>query len=156
RMDVSFVRRLAADLTRGTVVLVGPLNNADPDLLKLPRVVHLGQQPFDRLPALARAAAVLVMPYADLPVTRAMQPLKLKEYLATGRPVVVRDLPATREWSDALDLVDTAQAFSDAVRHRIISGVSIGQRTARARLAEESWAAKARAFEHWIDQPRSA
>jgi hypothetical protein len=36
------------------------------------------------------------MPYADLAATRAMQPLKLKEYLATGRPVVVRDLPATR------------------------------------------------------------
>ena len=34
------------------------------------------------------------MPYADLPVTRAMQPLKLKEYLVTDRPVVVADLPA--------------------------------------------------------------
>ena len=39
-----------------------------------------------RAPALAREAAVLIMPYADLPVTRAMQPLKLKEYLATDRP----------------------------------------------------------------------
>ena len=51
------------------------------------------------------------MPYADLPVTRAMQPLKLKEYLATGRPVVVRDLPATRAWADCLDLADTPEAF---------------------------------------------
>ena len=60
-------------------------------------------------PALAREAAVLVMPYADLPVTRAMQPLKLKEYLATGRPVVVRDLPATRAWADCLDLAGTPE-----------------------------------------------
>jgi glycosyltransferase involved in cell wall biosynthesis len=156
RMDVDFVRRLAADLTRGTIVLVGPLNNPDPAVLKLPRVVHLGPQPFDRLPALARAAAVLVMPYADLPVTRAMQPLKLKEYLATGRPVVVRDLPATREWSDALDLADTPAAFSDAVRRRIESGVPSGQRAARERLDDESWEAKAREFEHWIGGPQAA
>jgi glycosyltransferase involved in cell wall biosynthesis len=156
RMDVEFVRRLAADLTRGTVVLIGPLNSPDPTLLRLPRVVHLGPQPFDQLPGLARAAAVLVMPYADLPVTRAMQPLKLKEYLATGRPVVVRDLPATREWSDALDLADTPETFSDAVRRRIDSGVPAYQRAARVRLADESWVAKAREFEHWIGGLRPA
>jgi len=85
-----------------------------------------------------------------------MQPLKLKEYLATGRPVVVRDLPATREWADALDLADTPEAFSAAVRRRIATGLPAGQRGARARLAGESWTAKARAFEHWIDRPRPA
>lgn len=150
RMDVAFVSRLAADLTRGTIVLVGPLNSPDPTLLKLPRVVHLEPQPFHRLPGLARTASVLVMPYADLPVTRAMQPLKLKEYLATGRPVVVRDLPATRDWADALDVVDTPEQFSATVRRRMESGVPDKQRAARARLAQESWAAKALAFEQWI------
>jgi len=156
RMDVAFVRQLAADLTRGTVVLVGPLDSPDPALLKLPRVVHLGPQPFHRLPGLAREAAVLVMPYADLPVTRAMQPLKLKEYLATGKPVVVRDLPATRDWSDALDLAGTPEAFSRAVRLRLREGLPAGHRAARARLARESWAAKARTFERWIGRPRPA
>jgi glycosyltransferase involved in cell wall biosynthesis len=154
RMDVAFVRRLAADLTCGTIVLVGPIDSPDPSLLKLPRVLHLGPQPFHRLPALARAAKVLVMPYADLPVTRAMQPLKLKEYLATGRPVVVRDLPSTREWSDALDLAVTPEAFSAAVRRRIDTDLPAGQRAARARLADESWAAKAEQFEEWIGRPR--
>ncbi len=89
RMDAAFVRRLGADLDRGTVVLVGPEEGSDPALVRTPRVVRLPVQPFGRLPGLARAADVLVMPYADLPVTRAMQPLKLKEYLATGKPVVV-------------------------------------------------------------------
>jgi glycosyltransferase involved in cell wall biosynthesis len=153
RMDLAFVRRLAADLTRGTVVLVGPTDSPDPALLNLPRVLLLGQQPFHRLPALARAAKVLVMPYADLPVTRAMQPLKLKEYLATGRPVVVRELPSTRDWSDALDLASTPETFSAAVRRRIDTDLPAGQRAARARLTSESWAAKARAFEQWIGRP---
>src|SRR5207244_1680720 len=68
----------------------------------------------------------------------------------------VRDLPATREWADALDLADTQEAFSAAVRRRIETGVPAGQRAARARLAGESWAVKARALEHWIDGPRPA
>jgi hypothetical protein len=107
----------------------------------------------ERLPTLARGASVLVMPYADLPVTRAMQPLKLKEYLASGRPVVVRDLPATREWSDACDLVETPEEFSRVVRDRMRTGLPGTQQSARERLSDESWAAKARTFERWL-RPR--
>jgi glycosyltransferase involved in cell wall biosynthesis len=147
RMEVSFVTRLASDLPRGTIVLAGPQGEYDPGLRKAARVLHLGPLPYEMLPQLAREAAVLIMPYADIAVTQAMQPLKLKEYLATGKPVVVRDLPATREWSDCLDLAATPESFSDAVRRRLATGLPEEQRRARARLAAESWAAKARQFE---------
>jgi glycosyltransferase involved in cell wall biosynthesis len=149
RMDVSFVERLNDEMTSGTIVLAGPEAEPDPALSRCRRVLRLGSLPFDQLPTLAREAAVLVMPYADLPVTRAMQPLKLKEYLATGKPVVVRDLPSTREWADCLDLGDTPQAFSQAVRRRLTTGLPEEQATARARLASENWAEKARLFERW-------
>lgn len=147
RMDVDFVGRMAEELGSGTILLTGPLSDPDPELLRLPRVRHLPPVPFDVLPHLAREAAVLVMPYADLPVTRMIQPLKLKEYLATGKPVVVRDLPATRSWSDAADVAGSAESFSEAVRRRIASGLPEEQRAARARLDQEGWATKAAQFE---------
>jgi glycosyltransferase involved in cell wall biosynthesis len=149
RMDVAFVRQLAADLREGMVVLAGPSAEHDPALDELPRVRRLGALPFEQLPHLAGEAAALVMPYADLPVTRAIQPLKLKEYLATGRPVIVRDLPATRAWADCLDLAATPEAFSEAVRRRLATGLPPEQEGARARLAGESWAAKAQELERW-------
>ena len=150
RMDVAFVRRLADDLPRGTIVLVGPENDPDPLLYQPARVVAVPSLPFAALPHVAREAAVLIMPYADLPVTRAMQPLKLKEYLATGRPAVVRDLPATRPWVDCLDRADTPEAFARLVRLRIETGLPAEQRAARERLANETWAIKARVFERWL------
>ena len=67
------------------------------------------------MPQLARESDVLIMPYADLPVSRAMQPLKLKEYLATGKPAVVRHLPSTHEWGDCLDLAQSPEEFSASV-----------------------------------------
>jgi glycosyltransferase involved in cell wall biosynthesis len=150
RMDTEFVRRLSNELERGTVLLAGPLSDPDPALLHLPKVVHIGVVPFAQLPSLAREAAVLIMPYADLPVNRAIQPLKLKEYLATGRPVVVSDLPATREWADCLDLAATPGEFSQLVRDRLLSAVPNEQKTARARLDVETWAGKAQTFEAWV------
>jgi glycosyltransferase involved in cell wall biosynthesis len=149
RMDLALLRRLTADLGRGTVVLAGPEDDPDPNLATLPRTVRLGSLPFASLPHLAREAAVLIMPYADLPVTRAMQPLKFKEYLATGRPVVARALPATQSWADCADLTTTPETFSEAVLGRLSSGLPESQRVARSRLDGESWAEKARQLENW-------
>jgi glycosyltransferase involved in cell wall biosynthesis len=150
RMDVAWVKRLAAGLSEVTIVLVGPKADPAPELLETPGVVYVPPLDFEQLPQLAREASVLVMPYADLPVTRTMQPLKLKEYLATGRPAVVRDLPANREWADCMDMVDSADDFVAAVQARLRTGLPVQQRAARARLEAESWAEKARLFERWV------
>jgi glycosyltransferase involved in cell wall biosynthesis len=149
RMDVSFLERLGAELTRGTIVLVGPAADPDPALEQIPRLMRIPPWSYQDLPLLARAARVLIMPYADLPVTRAMQPLKLKEYLATNRPVVVRDLPATRGWADCLDLADTPESFSAAVRSRLEDGLPECQAEARRRLECEGWDEKATTLERW-------
>ncbi|MGL6096608.1 MAG: hypothetical protein ACRC7O_12530 [Fimbriiglobus sp.] len=150
RTDVDFVARLASTMTQGTVVLVGPTESPPARLFGLPRVAVRPSAPFARLPHLAAAAGVLVMPYADLPVTRAFQPLKLKEYLATGRSVVVRDLPATQAWADAADLAATPEAFAAFVMERLAGGLPGGQRFARGRLAAEGWDGKATMFESVI------
>jgi glycosyltransferase involved in cell wall biosynthesis len=150
RMDTDFVRELDGAMTSGTIVLAGPTADPDPALDALPRVVRLGALPFAQLSNLAREAAVLIMPYADLPVTRAMQPLKLKEYLATGKPVVVRDLPSTRSWTDCLDLADNPASFAQAVLTRIERGLSEDQAEARESLTGETWTEKALEFERWV------
>jgi glycosyltransferase involved in cell wall biosynthesis len=146
RLDLDVLRAVSGSLTAGTVVLIGPEDRPDPALADIPRVVRRPAMPVTDLPAVAAAADVLVMPYADLPVTRAMQPLKLKEYLATGKPAVVRDLPANRAWADALDVAATPADFAAAVRRRLAGGLPEGQRAARRRLAAEDWSAKAADF----------
>jgi glycosyltransferase involved in cell wall biosynthesis len=149
RMDTRFVHQLADSIHRGTILLVGPLEHPDPDLLAAPHVVRLPAVDYQQLPRLAADAAALIMPYADLPVTRAMQPLKLKEYLATGKPVVARALPAIEAWADGLDAVASAEEFVSAVNLRIQTGLDPAQQAARMRLNSESWAAKAQQFEQW-------
>jgi len=149
RMDADFIRRLSADLDSGTVLLVGPAQDPDESLFTLPRVQHVPPVPLQVLPRLAAETDVLIMPYIDADVTRAMQPLKLKEYLATGKPAVVRDLPATRPWGDCLDLANSPAEFSRLVQQRSATGLPASQREARNRLAEESWENKARRFEEF-------
>jgi glycosyltransferase involved in cell wall biosynthesis len=160
RMDVDWVAALDAALERehidAHIVLVGPREDPDPRLWALPRVVYRAAVQYDELPALAANAAVLVMPYADLPATRAMQPLKLNEYLASGRPAVVRDLPATRPWGVACDVCNSAEAFAARVVERLRTGLPPEQRAARAALERESWDAKASTFDSLLGAERAA
>ena len=142
RLDVGWCRRLASE-SGATLVVVGPTDGEPPASLREAGVVMPGPAAYEELPAIAGRADVLVMPYIDAPVTRAMQPLKLKEYLATDRPVVARDLPATRPWADACDLVSSEQGMIAAVKRRLTEGTPAEQRAARQRLGEHSWRRKA-------------
>ena len=155
RLDTPMLTALSQALSRtmpqAHILLAGPLQDPDPQLLQLPNVVTTGPLPFAQLPSLAARADVLIMPYADLPVTRAMQPLKMKEYLATGRPVVVSPLPAVAAWQDAMDVCDTPAEFASAVQAAIRTGLSHEHRTARRRLGQESWAAKASQLRNVLD-----
>ena len=154
RMDSPSLIQLSKDLIEGTIVLIGPQQDPDPALLTLSNVRVLPAQPLSALPAIAEQASVLIMPYADLPVTRAMQPLKLKEYLATGKSVVVKRLPSTDVWADCLDAAETPAEFSQIVRNRVYSGISPAQALARCRLHQESWKSKADRFEHLLKSER--
>jgi glycosyltransferase involved in cell wall biosynthesis len=151
RMDLTFLQALNSKLSRCKIVLIGPQEDPDPRLFTLNRVQVLPAMPYGVLPQVAAAASVLVMPYIDAPVTRAMQPLKLKEYLATGKPVVVRTLPSTTPWSDCLDATASADEFAEAVLHRLETGIPEQQRQNRVRLDQEGWAAKAQQFQNWVE-----
>ncbi|MBL4700138.1 MAG: glycosyltransferase, partial [Phycisphaeraceae bacterium] len=140
RLDVQWCLKLA---DYGKLVLVGPIEYAAPELLNHPNIVLPGPTAYGSLPELAQHADVLVMPYADLPVTRAMQPLKFKEYLATGKPIVTRNLPGIRDWFDAADQVNNVQLLITVAVARAIGGLPASQRLARKRLENETWQCKA-------------
>lgn len=66
--------------------------------LGLKNVVFTGFVSKGRIPAITRAADVLIMPYTrETPTWREMSPIKMYEYLAAGRPVIATDLPNISE-----------------------------------------------------------
>jgi len=148
RLDLETLRAVSNQMDKGTILLVGPVQDPEPLLWSIPKVAHLPAVSYEQLPALARSAAVLIMPYQDIEVVQKMQPLKLLEYLATDAPVVMRSLPSTTAWSDCADVVDSAEQFAAAVQSRLTLGISDDQQRARQqRLSAESWEAKTLQFE---------
>jgi glycosyltransferase involved in cell wall biosynthesis len=64
---------------------------------------------------------VCTMPFLDVPVTQTMNPVKIYEYLAAGKPVVSRDLPEVRHASDLISLYSTPEEFVSQLRSAVAS-----------------------------------
>jgi len=59
----------------------------------------IGKKPHKEIPLYLKSADILVMPYSGkTEITKKfMSPLKLFEYMASGRPIIASDLPSIRE-----------------------------------------------------------
>jgi glycosyltransferase involved in cell wall biosynthesis len=104
----------------------------------LPNVHLLGRRPYEAIADYMAAMDVLIMPWNDSDWIKACNPIKLKEYLAVGRPVVTTDFPALDGWRDLVRVAQDAESFAAAI------DASLAQPAphAMARLADETWDAK--------------
>ena len=97
-IDLSLIRHLALARPDWSIVLVGKANT-DLGLLKgLANVYLLGQKPYETLPSYCKAFDVGIIPFRINELTLKANPLKLREYLAAGLPVVSTDLPEVRRF----------------------------------------------------------
>jgi glycosyltransferase involved in cell wall biosynthesis len=141
RIDVGQVLETARRFGRGSVVLMGPSREAA-HLRPLRSVANVHIRPAapreEVVRAIAAADACLI-PHRRTPLTEAMSPLKLYEYLAAGRPVAAVDLPGVRAASSPrLVLTGNAGGFAEAVERALALGPAPEQERL-AFVADNSW-----------------
>lgn len=138
--DPHLFREIATQMADATFVLVGACS-LDPGFLDLPNVVLLGQRPYDVVPDYMGACDVLIMPWNNSDWIRACNPIKLKEYLAVGRPVVSTDFFELRNYQGYVAVAAEAPQFVRRIREFLDAPPD--PEWLRARVAMETWTAKA-------------
>ncbi len=117
RLDVDLCAELCQRLT-GTAhaVFVGPnsLSRTAHQRLEAAGAVILDSRPYTEMPAYLQHADVLVVPHAVTPFTESLDPIKAREYLAVGRPVVSTPVAGFRELDPPFTVVGR-EGFVDAV-----------------------------------------
>ena len=102
RLDVDLVVRTAETIAAdgGSIVLVGPdaLATRNTELLTShPDVAVLGPRPFRDIPAYLQHATSLIVPHVVDAFTDSLDPIKLYEYRAVGRPIVSTPVAGFRD-----------------------------------------------------------
>lgn len=139
-IDKDLVSFMAKARPAWTFLVVGRVATDISRLQPLPNVVFAGPQPYDSLPGWAKAFDVAVIPHlADHPWVRAANPLKLREYLATGKPVVSVPTPEINRFSDWVNIANTHQEFLAAVEHALQTDTEQGRQARWDAVKGMSW-----------------
>ena len=98
------------------------------------RVAHfLGRKPVRELATYPQHFDVCIMPYQADGYTKYIYPLKLHEYLASGRPTVGTRIPALEDFSDVVLLASTLDEWSAAIARALEPAANTVERRAERR-----------------------
>ncbi|HEX9189763.1 MAG TPA: glycosyltransferase, partial [Vicinamibacteria bacterium] len=110
-----------------------------------PNLKLLGEVDYQEVPGLVAGWDVCLVPFVDTELTRCVDPVKVYEYLAAGRPVVATPLPELRRLEPGL--VRLAGAAEDFIGALAAAAEERHDEKSAARrrgwASRETWAARA-------------
>jgi glycosyltransferase involved in cell wall biosynthesis len=144
QIDVDLFRAVADACPDAELVLVGSADVDLTDLLARPNVHWLGRQPYEAIPRLMASVDVALMPWQRNEWIEHANPIKIKEYLAIGLPVVSTPYAELDRYADVVRVAADRDQF---VRHVTEALAEVADRTTgdaaaarrRAAVLPDSW-----------------
>lgn len=150
-LDLDLLDQVIEHLPQWHFVFIG---KADIDTSRLTRNsnVHLlGPRTHAELPSYAQHWNASLLPFKRNAQIEACNPLKLREYLAAGRPLVSTPFPALERYKDVVRVATSAAEFVYALQaSRGDDKNDDGKR--RAAVRDQTWQAQAGRVSEWLDE----
>jgi glycosyltransferase involved in cell wall biosynthesis len=150
-VDLALIREMALARPTWSFVLIGEVRADASPLAGLANVHLLGRRSYQSLPAYCRAFDVAILPFAWNELTLAANPLKLREYLAAGLPVVATPLPEVQRLGTLVHLARTPEEYVRTIDGLLASGRRGPRLADSLRMDAESWDEKVEQLSEYID-----
>jgi glycosyltransferase involved in cell wall biosynthesis len=135
-VDLSILQHIARARPSWTVLFIGRVAVDVSEIRRMPNVVFAGVQPYPDLPKWAKAIDVCIVPFTqESLMLRAMSPLKLREYLAAGKPIVAVPVPEVEQFGSAVKTALDGPGFVQAIEELLVAN-SPGLVAHRQKLVE--------------------
>jgi glycosyltransferase involved in cell wall biosynthesis len=141
-VDLDLIARVAREIPDASVLLIGAATCPMDELVALPNVHWLGMRPYDDIPAYGAGFDVAIMPWLQNEWIRFCNPIKTKEYLALGLPVVTMRYPEAAMHEHVIAVADSSDKFVALVRDALAGSPVSTPEERRESVARDSWAAR--------------
>ena len=140
-VDLNLIRFLAVSRPSWSLVLIGKVATDISAVEGLANVHLLGRKPYSALPSYCAGIDVAILPFVINELTLASNPLKLREYLAAGLPVVTTDIPEARRLGENVRIGTSYEEFLAHIENYLAQGAG-PQVAISDGMSGESWDAK--------------
>ena len=147
-LDQSLLAHLANARPGINFYLVGPVNTDITALSHIPNIHFLPAKPHHQLAGYLQHWTAAILPFIDNAQIRACNPLKLREYLAAGCPVISANFPAVHPYQPLVTTATSPNEWLQAIDSYCQLSHSERQayaKQASVRIAHESWENRANA-----------
>lgn len=135
-VDVDLMAEVAKHFSNGSLVVLGKTTTDVSVLERLPNVHMLGRKPYEDLPSYCKGFDVALNPFRLNELTLNANPLKVREYLAAGLPVVSSSIPEV----EVLGLCRIADGAAETIAEIEAALLDPGPSVARSdAVSGESW-----------------
>ncbi len=104
----------------------------------------LGQKPYEQIPHYGKCFDVAIMPWQQNRWIEVCNPIKLKEYLALGKPVVSSPFSELKNYLDVVYEAKTVVEFAEAIEKAISENNDERIAARQKKIAQFTWDSKAR------------
>jgi glycosyltransferase involved in cell wall biosynthesis len=150
-VDQDLIVRLAQRHPEWSIVLIGQILVDVERLRRWPNIHLLGRKPHAELPAYCKAFDVGLIPYVVSERMKFVNPIKLREYLSAGVPVVSTAVPEVARYANQCAVAADADAFEQAVIAALASDSPAARAARSASMQAETWAARVAQVARTID-----
>jgi len=155
-VDLELIRYLAASRPAWSFVLLGKLAASVDTLKGLPNIHLLGRKEYAQLPAYCKAFDAAILTFVVNHLTLAANPLKLREYLAAGLPVVSTALPEAEMFAGPVRIGKDPAEFLHHLDALISEGKTGPQLEISRAMEIESWDHKVEMLSRLVEQASRA
>ncbi len=141
--DIDFLGKVADLLPDMSFVIIGREQMDCSSLKARKNVRMLGQKQYEQIPEYGKRMDVLLLPLRQSRWAEAVNPLKLKEYLALGKPVVSTSFPELNKYKEVVYIADTPDTFADCIRKALVQDNQDLINKRRMKVRNASWDSKA-------------
>jgi len=134
-IELDLVAYLARERPQWSFLMIGRVAVPDGDVPKLPNLHFIGRRPYDALPAYGKAFTAAIIPYHLTPQVINSNPIKLREYLAMGKPIVAVSIPEIDKFKDYVATARTKEEFLAALDRAVAHGLTPEQARRQTELA---------------------
>jgi len=142
-VDRKLILHAARALPEHQFVLIGKVLADYDEIAALPNTHFLGMKPYTEIPFYGKGFDIALQLFIPNEWTYNCSPLKTKEYLSLGLPVVscpIREIE--RELSDVVSVVSDGPQLVEAIQRELANDNSETRALRRARVAGDSWDAR--------------
>lgn len=143
RVDMALIEYLARQRPGWSFLFIGRIAVDAGTLKSLPNVFMPGAVPYETVPDWARAFDVCIMPYQQDAFSKSANPLKMREYLATGRAVVSVPLPEVERFGGGVLVARNHEEFLKQLEKALAEDTPARRRGRIESVAPMTWDARA-------------